>query len=117
MATLGKRPEFLHQTLRTIREQEIAADVVMVAPLDAPGISDTAHEFGATLLADPGSLPQAINMGMAARSPWHDYVNWLNDDDLLEPGSLSATVAALDANKAATVAYGACRYIDTQGQE
>ena len=117
MATLGKRPEFLHQTLRTIREQEIAADVVMVAPLDAPGISDTAHEFGATLLADPGSLPQAINMGMTARSPWHDYVNWLNDDDLLEPGSLSATVAALDAHKAATVAYGACRYIDTQGEE
>jgi hypothetical protein len=39
-------------------------------------------------------------------------VPWLGDDDLLEPGSLTATVAALDADAGAVVAYGSCRYID-----
>lgn len=117
MATLGQRSDFLRQTLQSIRDQGVPVDVVMVAPLTAEGITETAGEFGAQLLADPGSLPTAINLGMSAKSPWHEYVNWLNDDDLLEPGSLRATIKALDTNRVATVAYGACRYINEQAQE
>ncbi len=117
MATLGRRPEYLTQTLTSIREQGIAADIVMVAPLDAPGIAETASQFGAELLADPGNLPLAINAGMATKAAHHEYVNWLNDDDLLQPGSLVATVGALDQASSASVAYGACSYINEVGRE
>lgn len=115
--TLGRRPEYLRQTLQSIRSQDVATDIVIVAPLDAPGIWETAQEFGAQLIEDPGGLPAAINLGMEQGLVDHAYVNWLNDDDLLEPGSLAATTAALERGKDAAVAFGACRYVDGQGRE
>ena len=117
VATLGRRPEFLRETLTSIRAQSVPADIVIVAPLDAPDLAETAQEFGARLLPDPGSLPKAINLGIEQGLNGHAYVNWLNDDDTLEPGSLAATTAALNANPRAVVAFGACRYIDGQGRE
>lgn len=117
VATLGRRPEYLAQTLASIRAQEVPADVVIVAPASDPGVQQAAAEFGARLLPDPGSLPAAINLGVESFGADYAYVNWLNDDDLLEPGSLAATTTALKANSAAVVAYGACRYIDGQGNE
>ena len=117
VATLGRRPEFLRQTLTSIREQDVRADIVIVAPVDAPGIAEAAAEFCARLHPDPGSLPKAINLGMEVGLEDHAYVNWLNDDDLLEPGSLRATTNALEADPGAVVAFGACRYIDEVGRE
>ena len=118
-ATLGRRPEYLKQTLESVRSQSVPADIIIVAPLDASGIQKTADNFEATLLADPGSLPAAINLGIAHGLAEHNYayVNWLNDDDLLERGSLAATTELLDRNADAVLAYGACRYIDEQGQQ
>jgi len=117
VATLGQRPEYLALTLASIREQEVPADVVIVAPLDAPGIHETASAFGARILADPGSLPGAINLGMNTFAADYAYVNWLNDDDLIEAGSLAATKKALDADRRAVVAFGSCRYIDESGKQ
>lgn len=117
VATLGRRPEYLRETLDSIRSQAIASDVVIVAPVDAPGLQATAEEFSARLLPDPGSLTKAINLGVDRCLDGHEYVNWLNDDDLLAPGSLEATVGALDRDRGAVVAFGACRYIDADGAE
>ena len=117
VATLGRRPEFLRQTLASIRAQEVPSDIVIVAPLANESVQQAAGEFGARLLPDPGSLPAAINLGVGESPSTYSYVNWLNDDDLLEPGSLKLTTAALTANLRATVAFGACRYIDTAGRE
>jgi GT2 family glycosyltransferase len=117
VATLGRRPEYLRQTLESIRSQEVASDVVMVAPVDVPGVREAAEEFGARLLPDPGSLPGAINLGVESSPETYAYVNWLNDDDLLEPGSLLATTRALAADPEAVVAFGSCRYIDGEGRE
>lgn len=117
VATLGRRPEYLRETLFSIREQSVPADIVIVAPNGAPGLAETAQEFGARLLPDPGSLPKAINLGIEQGLDGHAYVNWLNDDDTLEPGSLEATTAALNANPRAVVAFGACRYVDERGRE
>ncbi len=116
VATLGRRPDYLRLTLESIRSQAVAADIVMVAPLDAPGLAETAAEFGVRLLPDPGSLPKAINLGAQEGLKGHKYLNWLNDDDLLEPGSLEATRAALEEDSSAVVAFGACQYIDGQGR-
>ena len=114
--TLGRRPALLERTLRSIADQEVPADVVVVGP-DAPGLRGTTERFGARWLPDPGSQTAAINLGLGDLAPHHEFVNWLNDDDLLEPGSLAATTRALDGQPHATVAYGACRYIDDAGQE
>lgn len=117
--TLGRRLEYLRQTLVSITTQDVPVDVVMVAPLDALGIKELAVEFGADLIADPGSLPRAINAGVAygLAANAYEYVNWLGDDDQLEPGSLRATTSTLRRELDAVVAFGACRYVDGSGRE
>ena len=92
------------------------ADIVIVAPPGKSAVVELAEKVGASLVADPGSLPGAINAGAATASMEHAYVNWLGDDDLLTPGSLEWTVGALDANPGAVLAYGACQYISDGGQ-
>jgi GT2 family glycosyltransferase len=117
VATLGQRTAFLRQTLESIRTQSVPADVVVVAPESSEPTRALAGEFGARFVADPGSLTGAINLGVVEGLDGHEFVNWLNDDDLLEPGSLSATTGLLDSEPGAVVAYGACRYIDAEGQQ
>jgi len=117
VATLGQRPEFLRQTLDSIRSQGLAADIVMVAPVDSPTVQAASQEYAIPVLADPGSLPGAINLGAGELKAHHEYFNWLNDDDLLEPGSLRVTMDALDRNPEAVLAFGSCRYIDPQGRQ
>ena len=117
VATLGRRPEFLRQTLESIRSQEITSDIVLVAPVDSEVAHSAARDFHAMFLPDPGNLPAAINLGAQEALKNHTYLNWLNDDDLLTPGSLAATTSTLHKNPHATVAFGACQYIDEAGQE
>ncbi len=115
--TLGQRIEYLRETLTSIQDQEVQADVVLVTPQDATEARQLAAEFGANVLDDPGSLPAAINLGVEACGTDYAFVNWLNDDDLLTPGSLMASTKALHSRPEATVAFGSCRYIDKDGQE
>ncbi|MCF8526171.1 MAG: glycosyltransferase [Candidatus Nanopelagicales bacterium] len=117
VATRGQRPQYLEQTMASIASQDVPADVVIVAPENSASARDTANRHGARFLPDPGSLTGAINLGIEQSPHHYRYLNWLNDDDLLEPGSLAATTAALDANPRAVVAFGACRYIDEAGEE
>ncbi len=117
VATLGERIDFLRETLTSIRAQSVPSDVVIVAPVGIPQLAELVEEFATSFLPDPGSLTAAINLGMGTAARHHEFVNWLNDDDLLEPGSLEATIRALDADQTAVVAFGACRYIDPQGRE
>ena len=114
--TLGQRVDYLRQTLESIRNQQVEADITVVTPASAVAARSLAHEFNAKVIDDPGSLPGAINLGIAEAGVQHRYVNWLGDDDLLTPGSLQATQAALDSDSGAVLAYGACEYIDGQGQ-
>lgn len=114
--TLGKRPDYLRACLTSVRSQAVASSLILVRPFDASGVDALAREFGALTLDDPGSLPAAINLGASAAKPNHEFVNWLGDDDLLEPNSLARTTAALDRHARAVAAFGRCRYIDSDGQ-
>lgn len=114
--TLGRRLDYLEQTLDSIRGQGVPADVVVVTPHDAREARDLATARGAMLVDDTGSLPSAVNAGVAAARSDHEYVNWIGDDDLLAPGSLAATTAVLRADPGCVVAYGACAYIDDVGR-
>lgn len=114
--TLGTRPDYLERSLQSIADQSVPADLVIVAPA-IPEVARLAQRFGATVIPDPGTLPGAINAGIASARPHHEYVNWQGDDDLLTPGSLDMTTRALDAHADAVLAYGACRYIDGADRE
>lgn len=112
--TLGRRPQMLEQTLRSIRGQQVSADVVLVGPTSVH-LTNLANRFDASLLPDPGSQAAAINQGVASALSGHEFVNWLGDDDLLTPNSLASTTSALDANPQAVVSYGSCDYISETG--
>lgn len=114
--TLGRRIEELRQSVDSIRGQKTQADVIIVAP-GGPDIDEIAASVGARWIADPGSQPAAINAGIREALLCHEFVGWLNDDDLLEPESLDRTVGALDRYPDAVLAYGACRYIDEDRRE
>ena len=114
--TLGNRPDHLRDCLRSITQQAPSPDIVVVGP-DTPTVRSAAAHAGATWLPDPGSQTRAINAGVGVASDAIRYVNWLGDDDLLEPDSIEVTRSALERNPDATVAYGACRYIDADGKQ
>lgn len=114
--TLGRRPEFLSQSLRSIRE---AGDsfVLIVAPaafdasgLVAEGLVDRKlDEVGAT-------LPAAIDQGFDALPEGIEYIAWLGDDDLLRPSALAKAEAFLTSHPRSSAVYGACDYIDESGK-
>ena len=91
-------------------------DLVAVLPAAAGDARELCAAYGAELVDDPGSLSGAVNVGLARADPGHVYGNWIGDDDLLAPGSLAVTSAALDADPAAVLAYGHCTYIDENGR-
>ena len=117
IATLGQRPAFLAQTIDSIRAQSVPVDVVIVGPTGSSILQEISATQKIPLLPDPGSLPEAINLGATQIQNHHEFVNWLNDDDLLEPDTLHKVMKTLDENPKATVAFGQCRYIDTKGKE
>ncbi len=114
--TIGTRPVYLERCLASIAQQSVAADILIVAPI-TDGMQEIASRYSADLIEDPGSLAGAINLGMKNAAACHVFINWIGDDDLLEPGSLQATTNALDLDPEAVVAYGACRYIDEHDVE
>jgi hypothetical protein len=114
--TIGTRLNFLERCLSSIREQGMPVDIVIVAPIRHE-IQLLADRFEASLIPDPGSLAGAINLGVDSAKAHHEFVNWLGDDDLLEPGTMPVLVNALDSDTSAVVAYGSCRYIDENDVE
>jgi len=114
--TLGERPGYLERSLQSIVDQEqVGLDLVLVAPRGR-GVEEMATRFGGRFVEDPrrNGLSGALNAGLASAPPGTRYFTWLGDDDLLTPGSLSATVTALDADPGSVVAYGWCDYIDAE---
>jgi glycosyltransferase involved in cell wall biosynthesis len=115
--TLGKRTDYLRLTLQSIADQApLLYDIVLVCPMDSKETEKLAKEFGASRVADPGGLSAAVNAGIAQAKPWHKYISWIGDDDLLTPNSLAIASAALVAHPKAVLAFGYCDYIDGEGR-
>jgi hypothetical protein len=115
--TLGQRPEFLDQSLRSIRAAGDAY-LLMVAPasfdatplLAAGLIDEKIDETGRSLAA-------AINQAFAAVPAHTEFLAWLGDDDLLRPGSLTLTEEFLATHPKTAAVYGGCDYIDEEGNQ
>jgi hypothetical protein len=89
--------------------------------LVAPKSLDTSNLQSAGLVdsvvADIGSgLPAAINSGIESLPESVEYLNWLGDDDLIKPGSLSSSISVLDQKQEVVMVFGACEYIDSHGE-
>jgi GT2 family glycosyltransferase len=65
------------------------------------------------LVEDPESgLSGAINKGISELPTEIEYVNWLGDDDLLAPESLTRAAQILDREPNTVLVFGSCSYID-----
>jgi hypothetical protein len=113
--TLGQRPKYLFESLRSIRAAGESL-ICIVAPLSA----DLSEIESAGLIDyrvdDPKTgLPAAINLGFNSLSSNIKFITWLGDDDLLEPLSITKTSALLRADEMASAVFGQCHYIDPTG--
>lgn len=114
--TLGQRPEFLEQCLASIRKAGNAF-VVLVAPKNFDSASLLQRGLIDDPAEDPGAgLSAAINFGFSRLPKDVSLMNWLGDDDLLHPGSLTKASEKLSHNSSWAMVFGSCEYIDTQGR-
>jgi GT2 family glycosyltransferase len=114
--TLGLRELFLRQCLQSVRRHE-GVHICLVAPESY----DCSHLFEANLIdqfvVDTGAgLAGAVNQGIRELPESIKYINWLGDDDLLSPNSLSLTNSYLDFHKDVAMVFGRCDYIDEHSQ-
>ena len=114
--TLGERLELLAKCLDSITSQGVAGlDLVVVAPHSSE-VTTLVEAHGARMVSDPrNGISAALNAGFDAGLEGTAYCAWIGDDDLLAPGSLQATVGALDSHPRATMVYGWCDYLDANG--
>ena len=113
--TLGRRPDYLRESLASIRAAGDAR-ILLIAPAGFD-----ASELIAEGLADAESaertpgLTASINQGFSEAGDSIEFLAWLGDDDRLHPGAIAAAEQALDRRSRASAAYGACDYIDGEG--
>ena len=113
--TLGQRPDYLIECLRSIKSAGNVHICVVAPPsanlneVESLGLIDQRVE-------DPKTgLPAAINFGFQSLAPTIHYIAWLGDDDLLEPDSIEITSGVLRKEAKTSAVFGGCHYIDPQG--
>lgn len=115
--TLGTRPDYLEQNLRSIRAAG-EAFVLVVAPKSFNPAELVKEGLIDQFVEDPNKgLAQAINLGLEHLPEHITLINWLGDDDLLTAGSLEKSSKALQAIVDASFAFGGCDYIDDKGNK
>jgi GT2 family glycosyltransferase len=114
--TLGERPEYLNQCLRSIRAAG-EAHISLVGPKDMDSKELISKGLVDKVTPDPGGgLASAINAGIVSLPVSVEYVNWLGDDDLLKPGTIEKALGAMATNNRVVAVYGVCDYIDDSGE-
>ena len=112
--TLGRRPEFLRQCLKSLR-QSSSVYICVVVPSNEQ-LPEWILSESNMVVPDPGhGLAAAINVGINSLPNGITYVNWLGDDDIIVDGGLMSLSKALEHDANAVLAFGHCRYIDAGG--
>jgi glycosyltransferase involved in cell wall biosynthesis len=118
--TAFNRPQYLPIAYQSIMGQQTDFEIELLVgcPSDKIEAVRAALPGGARVIAessDPG-LARKLDALLRETSPDCEFLAWLGDDDILMPGSLAAATAALSKNVKASMAYGACDYIDADGR-
>ena len=115
--TLGDRPEYLQESILSIR-QAGTAHISVVRPERASAIDQALEGKVDLIVDDPGrGLAHAINTGINCLPKNVKYSTWLGDDDRLVEGSLLKVSMYLDEKFDAAFVFGQCQYIDATGQK
>jgi glycosyltransferase involved in cell wall biosynthesis len=115
--TLGKRPEYITQCLRSIRAAG-DCEIVLVRPPESRNIDSELAVWVDKIVDDPKrGLAAAINFGISSLSSDIEFATWLGDDDRLVSGALRVASSRLLADETAVMVYGQCRYIDGENRE
>lgn len=116
--TIFSRPNLIPLSVKSAEES--GADFLLIAgPAEHGLISDySARAFPSKYLPDKlgHSLPIKINRAFSELPAEIEYIAWLGDDDLLNPGMLLILAEALEAHPKASLAFGDCEYIDKSGR-
>jgi len=112
--TMGTRPQFLAACIDSIRRGG-DAHICLVGP---PSVehSPLRAKCDSFIVDNGNGLTAAINAGIASLPEQISFVNWLGDDDLVSPQSLSKLQALLMEHRDVVVAYGHCHYINSAGE-
>jgi GT2 family glycosyltransferase len=111
--TLGTRPDYLRRCLESIRLAG-QSHINLVAPAEFDATSLLEEGLVDQVTSDPATgLSEAINSGVGSLPENINLVNWLGDDDLLRPGTLSRLKSELSDPRVVLV-YGNCDYVDGQ---
>lgn len=112
--TLGERAVMLRECLVSVKSRPNTY-VVLVSPT-RPTESAIPSSLYDSWIEDPREgLSAAINLGISSLPKEVKYVNWLGDDDLIEPGSLDMLSNFLNENQSVGFVYGICKYINSDG--
>ncbi len=114
--TIGGRPEYLPLALQSIRDAGNAY-VILVGNkgFDASGFLASGLIDEYLDEPEPG-LAAKINFGFRTLPKDVRFINWLGDDDLLTPGSLTAAADRLSQPDDPVLVFGGCEYIDPNGK-
>ena len=115
--TMGTRNEMLIQCLSSIRSYGLV-HIAIVAPDVHSAVATIDSRYYDMMIQDPETgLVDAINLGLNSMPKEIVYLNWLGDDDLLEPDTLSLFLEELEQDEHVSLVYGNCTYINESGSK
>lgn len=113
--TMGSRMSMLRECLKSIRAAGNCF-ICIVVPNTVNLEGEIERELWDVVVDDLGlGLAQAINRGIETLPKSIEYCNWLGDDDLLEPMSITDSRIVLESNPRVVLVFGNCTYINTGG--
>jgi hypothetical protein len=115
--TIGGRPEYLPLALKSIREAGHAY-ILLVGHKSFDASKFLAEGLIDQYVDEPEqSVAAAINFGIRALPSDIQFINWLGDDDLLTPGSITAALERIIQEDSPVLVFGGCDYIDPIGKK
>lgn len=115
--TNGLRPNYLLETLNSVR---IACPdlIIIIKPSGKiDWISELLHDGELVIDETSTGLSGALKEAIDSLPESISYFGWIGDDDLLSPDSIAICKAQLIQNPNASMAFGACQYIDNHGND
>jgi len=115
--TLGKRLDFLKICLNSLHINKVGF-IVVVRPVDAGWIDSEIRDSVDLIIDDKGhGLAGAINTGINSLPVSVSFLNWIGDDDFLQPDSISSALNWFSTGKNIVAVFGRCSYVDAKGRE
>lgn len=117
--TTLSRPKYFPMAYHSVMAQEGDFELEVFVGCPEHVVEDVAKIAPkAVILREPrtGGLGSKLDSFLKIAAQESDFLAWLGDDDTLTIGSLAVTSQLLSAHHDASMAFGACDYIDEQGQ-